>query len=127
MRTGSIETAYRRGRRELAGSPGNTTAWCASLTAALERVDRTTWPGPIAALFTGATTPDRVLAVAASADPKTDRARRCEAAFYVAEYDLWRGNRALALRLLERAQATCPDDFIELDGARAELARIPPA
>jgi lipoprotein NlpI len=82
-------------------------------------LDATEWPAPILALYLGRQTPEQALSAASSAD------QRCEAAFYVSEWQLWHHEIALAQTGFARALETCPHSYIEYQGARAELARLP--
>lgn len=83
-----------------------------------------TWPGPVAALFMGKTTPEVVMAKAKHADPGTQRDRVCEANFYIAQWQLIRGERDAALANLRNAQAQCPSEFVERTAANVELKRL---
>jgi lipoprotein NlpI len=81
----------------------------------------TRWPQPLLDLFAGTTTPDLAMA-AASGGGQT-----CEAAFYIAEWHLGKGDPATARDGLTQAVATCPHSFAEYYVAKAELARLPAA
>jgi len=92
------------------------------LAAASESV----WPAPVIALYLGRAQPEAVIAAAAKASPPRDRDQRCEAVFFVAQWHLLRGERERALPLLKEAQAGCPKNFMEYEGALAELRRLAP-
>ena len=81
------------------------------------------WPWPIVALYVGRTDVDSVMAAATDRDAKRQRDQLCEAAFYVAEWHLARNERDRALGHLKTAQSECPRDFMEHEGAVAELRR----
>jgi lipoprotein NlpI len=88
------------------------------------REGRAAWPGQIVVLYLGRTDTNSVMAAATDRDAKVQREQRCEASFYVAHWHLLRGNRDQAVALLKEAQATCPKDFMEYEGAVAELRRL---
>ena len=98
----------------------------ASVVSPVTGVHADTWPAPIVALYGGSATPEGVLAAAASSDPRRAVVRRCEADFYVAEFTLWRGDRATAIGLLQEAAQICPPAYRERLAARAELSRLLP-
>jgi len=79
----------------------------------------TRWPQPLLDLYAGTTTPE--LATAAA----TGVGQTCEAAFYVAEWQLGKNDQAQVRDGLTRAVATCPHSFAEYVVAKAELARLP--
>ncbi len=96
-----------------------------------ERLDNETrasrgggWPAPVIVLFLGRTDPDSVLAASTDQDARRQREQRCEANFYLAHWHLLRGNSERALPLLKEAQGGCPRDFLEYEGAVAELRRL---
>jgi lipoprotein NlpI len=82
------------------------------------------WPAPVIVLFLGRTDPDSVLAAATDQDARRQREQRCEANFYLAQWHLLRGNSERALSLLKEARGDCPRDFLEHEGATAELRRL---
>ncbi|MDH5246728.1 MAG: tetratricopeptide repeat protein [Betaproteobacteria bacterium] len=82
------------------------------------------WPAPVIVLFLGRTDPDSVLAAATDQDARRQREQRCEANFYLAHWHLLRGNSERALPLLQEAQRSCPREFLEHEGAVAELRRL---
>ncbi|HUI97687.1 MAG TPA: tetratricopeptide repeat protein, partial [Xanthobacteraceae bacterium] len=73
------------------------------------------WPRPVLDLFLGGRT---VAATLAAAD---DAPQRCEAEFYVGEWQLLRGDRTAAADALRAAVDACPKSFVESKGAQAEL------
>ena len=83
------------------------------------------WPTPLLGLYSGAATPDDVYrAVALGNSTKAMNERRCEADFYVGEWQLTRRNAAAAAELFKTAIRECPHDFIAFEGARQELTRL---
>jgi lipoprotein NlpI len=83
-----------------------------------QQLKRTDWPYPVVELYLGQRTPDATL----SAPTKPND--RCEAQFYIGEWQLLRADRAAAAVSLKAAVDTCPKDFVEFTGARAELKRL---
>lgn len=82
------------------------------------KLDQRTWPYPAAELLLGRRTPAATLAAAGNRDD------RCEAQFYIGEWHVLRGDRTRAVAALKIAADTCPKDFVEHAGARAELQRL---
>jgi lipoprotein NlpI len=82
------------------------------------------WPSAVIMLYLGRTDVDSVLASALDRDPKRESGQRCEANFYLAHWHLLRGENERALALLKQAQSGCPKDFLEHEGAVAELRRL---
>jgi lipoprotein NlpI len=82
------------------------------------------WPAQVIALYLGRAKPEAVIAAAAKAPPPRAREQRCEAVFFIAQWHLLRGERERALPLLKDAQASCPKNFMEYEGALAELRRL---
>jgi formylglycine-generating enzyme required for sulfatase activity/lipoprotein NlpI len=78
------------------------------------------WPYPVLEFYLGRRTQDGLVSAAENAD------QRCEATFYIAEWQLLHNQRGEAATALHAAADTCPDDFIEHDGAVAELKRLEP-
>jgi tetratricopeptide (TPR) repeat protein len=85
------------------------------------QLDMTAWPAPVIRLFMGQTTPSALLTAAESPDAKTRNARVCETNFYTGELSLMEGSKVEAIRLLRLAASDCPHDFLEWDGANADL------
>ena len=82
------------------------------------------WPAPVIALYLGRSKPEAVIAAAEKAPPPRNSEQRCEAVFFVAQWHLVAGQRERALPLLKEAQAKCPKNFMEYEGALAELRRL---
>jgi lipoprotein NlpI len=86
-----------------------------TLAAKLQTKD---WPYPLIELFLGKQSPEAAMAAAGKPE------ERCEAQFYIGEWQLLQGRRAAAARTLEAAAGTCPKDFLEYEGAQADLKRL---
>jgi lipoprotein NlpI len=82
------------------------------------------WPAPVVALYLGAASPEAVQQAAAHRDPARQRDQRCEANFYIGQWQVLRGAREAAIEALRAAQSGCPQTFIEHEGAAAELRRL---
>lgn len=77
------------------------------------------WPAPVASFYLGRMSLAQLEAAAANDD------QRCEAGFYVAEWNLAKGDVADARKRFEEAVARCPKTFIERSMADTELKRLP--
>lgn len=88
------------------------------------RVDLTQWPGPIASFYLGKASLNDVIAAARIADPGESRDRKCEADFYLAEWQLLHHSTAGVREMLTAASDECPYSFIELIAAKRELQRL---
>ena len=82
------------------------------------------WPAPVVALYLGSAAPDAVQRSATALNVTRQRTQRCEANFYIAHWELLRGERERASELLRDARTICPTSFIEHEGAVAELRRL---
>src|SRR5262245_41157703 len=76
------------------------------------------WPYPLVELLLGRRTPEDTLAAAQSP------AEQGAAHFYIGSWHLLRGDHAAAIAAFKMAADTCPREFIEYAGARAELKRL---
>lgn len=76
------------------------------------------WPRPLIELFAGRASPQDVWRAATNPDQK------CEADFYVGQWQLARGDRTSARVLFQTATAQCPRDYIAFDAAQRELKRL---
>jgi lipoprotein NlpI len=88
-------------------------------------LDLSKWPGPIVKLYMGRLSPDEVRQAAGQGNSSEQNYKACEADFYLGEWHLFANDVASAKPLLQRAAATCPQQFIEFDLAGAELKRLP--
>ena len=73
--------------------------------------DLTKWPGPVIQLFLGKTTPDAVLQAASDKDPDKSAEQRCEANFFIAEYQIFHGQRDAARKNFRLAGETCNRNY----------------
>ncbi len=90
----------------------------------LSRFDRNRWPGPVATLFLGKATPADIEAAATKGDEQDLSDQRCDAAFYLGEFDLIHNDAVDAERKLRQAIDACRADSFERFGASTELKRI---
>ena len=88
------------------------------------RFDLARWPGMLIALYLGKTTPQVLRAEAAKPPAESNVERACEAAFYIGEFDLLRGDTAAAKARFQEALKICPFTTDEYDGAEVELKRL---
>jgi lipoprotein NlpI len=86
--------------------------------------DASGWPGPVGLYYQGRIGRQEVLDSAGDPDPQVSRGQRCEAAFYLAEWDLLNGNAELARRGFEDAIANCPSSYIERSSSALGLKRL---
>jgi len=103
------------------------------------KIDRRTWPGPIAEVLTGATTQDKLGDIAKSAQGEKSQGERvCDAQVYLGLLQLAAGDKAEARALFKAAVEDCPAGVAEateltvanlelkaLGGAPASIARGP--
>jgi tetratricopeptide (TPR) repeat protein len=82
------------------------------------KLNKKDWPFPAVDLFLGRLTPDELFAMAVSDE------QRCEAHFYAGEFDLIHREFLAARESLKIAAESCPSDFDESRGAKAELGRL---
>jgi lipoprotein NlpI len=90
------------------------------LADAVAQIDMTRWPAPVIRLYLGQMTPEAVLAAADNANA----GQICEANFYTGELELQQGKKEDATRLFRLAAATCPQSFVEHEGAETELKAL---
>ena len=92
-----------------------------------ETLERNAWPWPLLGLFLGEVTPDEVRATATMQAINKDALRRkCEAAFFLAEYDLLHRRRDEAVTLMQDAAKSCSSDALERNAAQGEAKRLTP-
>jgi tetratricopeptide (TPR) repeat protein len=84
------------------------------------RLKTKAWPYAVVELYLGRQSPDFVLAAA------NQPVERCQAEFYVGEWDLLRNDSGSAAAALRAAAETCPKTRLEHDAAIAELKRLKP-
>jgi tetratricopeptide (TPR) repeat protein len=90
----------------------------AELAGNAERLKSKDWPYPVFEFYLGRRSQDALNNAAENSD------QRCEAQFYLGEWQLWHGRRDDAAKALHIAADTCPKGFLEYDGAVAELRRL---
>ena len=88
------------------------------LAANAGRLKTKEWPFAVTELFVGKRSPAATINAAAKPDDK------CEAQFYVGQWQLLKGNRSEAEVGLKAAVETCPKTFSEYTSAVAELKRL---
>jgi rhomboid protease GluP len=88
------------------------------LAARAAKLPNKIWPAPVVDLLLGKQSLEATMAAAPGAD------QRCEVQFYAGELHLVHGERQAAIELLRAAAQSCPENFIEYDGARAALERL---
>jgi lipoprotein NlpI len=86
------------------------------------KLDLSKWPGPVIRLYRGETTVEAVRAAAMTGGNVKDQS--CEAAFYIGEMDLLRGDAGAAKAEMQNAVTACPHTFMEYTGAARELSRL---
>ena len=86
----------------------------------------TRWPGPVAQFYLGRISAEQFAAAAEDPDSAVRADQRCAVAFYLGEYLLWQPapQPGEARSHLEQAVATCPRQFSEYLGAKADLERL---
>jgi lipoprotein NlpI len=82
------------------------------------------WPATLVVFVLGRTDMSSVMAASTDRDAKRQSEQRCEANFYLGQWHILRGERDRAVALLKDAQAGCARDFLEYEGAVAELRRL---
>jgi lipoprotein NlpI len=107
----------------LAGLKTGKTA-ASEISDAAQSLDRQEWPSPLIAFFLGQIGEDTLLDAGATGDATTQKAQQCEVGFYLGEWKLAYQDRTKAKTLFQQAAQLCPENFIELDPAKAELAKL---
>jgi lipoprotein NlpI len=92
----------------------------ADLEPVAKRMNSRDWPYAVFELYLGRH--DAAATLAAAQKPE----ERCEAQFYVGEWQLLQGDRAAAKQRFEEVVGSCPNAFVEYTGAQAELRRLEP-
>jgi len=85
------------------------------------------WPGQALRLFLGRASPDSIPAAARSDDADVATAQKCEADFYVAEWQLMKKNAAAAAPLFRQVVDSCSSDLLEQRAATVEIKHMTPA
>jgi lipoprotein NlpI len=87
-------------------------------------LDSSDWPRPLLDFYLGKRKVEEVVAKAARGNSDAIPGQKCEADFYLAEWQVARGDAAAAKPLIGSALSGCPAGFIELYGAKAEAERL---
>lgn len=88
-------------------------------------LDMAKWPAPVVQLFLGKITPDAVLQAASDQDREKNSKLRCEANFYIAEYQAFHGQREAAQNNFRLAIETCNRNyFLYVKSAQDELKNL---
>jgi lipoprotein NlpI len=85
------------------------------------KLSQKTWPRAIVDFFQGRITADQLLAATADSDGDKNKAKTCEADFYLAQSLAGPRKNDEAKRMLLSAQKTCPVDFVEYQMTKAQL------
>jgi lipoprotein NlpI len=85
----------------------------------VKEIEAKVWPHPVASFYLGQLSVEELDAAAADDDQK------CEANFYVGEWQLLKGDVASARKRFEQAFGSCPPSLIERDMAEIEEKRLP--
>lgn len=93
----------------------------AELFANAARLDQTSWPYPVISFYLGDLKAEDVLK---AAEDTHELGNICEANFYVGYHFLLEGQTAQAKASFEDVTRRCHPGFIELQGARLELAKL---
>jgi len=91
----------------------------------VSKLDVDDWPAPLLDLYRGKMTVDKVYREAANRNAQTAINQKCEADFYVGEWQLARKNGAAAKPLLQQAVSECPHNIAAFTLAQVELKRQP--
>jgi tetratricopeptide (TPR) repeat protein len=121
MRELSPKDAYAALWLDVAAKHGNLPS---RLSEAVSQFDMTKWPAPVVRLYLGEMTPEAVLAAADDPRPETKKAQLCEANFFIGELALQQGAKDEAAQLFRFAASNCPNDYVQLDAAVAELKAL---
>jgi tetratricopeptide (TPR) repeat protein len=113
LQEGAYPMIWRYLARERAGENARE-----ELEANASRLKSADWPYPVVELYLGRRSPADLLSAVSGPD------ERCEAQFYIGEWDLLGGNNTAAAAALQIAADTCSKDFDEYTGALAELKRL---
>ena len=91
-----------------------------------EALERSAWPWPLIGLFLGEVTPDEVRASTVQAIGEGAERRKCEATFFIAEYDLLHRRHDEAVTMMQEAAKSCSSDALERNAAVGEARRLTP-
>ncbi len=86
--------------------------------------NRTSWPGILVAMFSGASAPAGVLAAARDPNPKKQSEKECIAYFFLGQQQLIQGNRDQAENYFMKTVATGVTNYRQYVAAEIELKRL---
>jgi lipoprotein NlpI len=113
--------AYIASWREIISLHDKSPSILAQTEAQLETAE---WPGPIVKFLLGDTSQQTLFASAKDPDPQKARGQQCEANFFAGQFQLQKGFRDEAKRLLQLAVRDCPRQFLEAGAAIADLRAL---
>jgi len=89
------------------------------------KLDLAKWPGPVVNVFLGKITADQAVQAASIGSADVLLGQRCEANFYLGEWQSMHRNPSATKTMLTDAANACPHEFVEWPAANAELKRLP--
>lgn len=95
----------------------------ADFTAKVKDFDRGPWPGPLVSFFLGTATQEAVYREAAKGGPQPPQELKCEADFFLAEWQIASADPAGKV-MLQAVMKNCPNSGIT-QAAKTDLGRIP--
>lgn len=95
-----------------------------AFTAAAKDLDHDPWPGPLLDFIAGKAKPEAVYREAARGEGEAAARQKCQADFFIAEWQYANGDPA-GKALLIGMEQTCPKNAQYLHDARRDLQRIP--
>jgi lipoprotein NlpI len=90
----------------------------------VDKADLSDWPQPLLAHFLGKMSAEQVYAKAARGDGVIPAQQKCEADFYLGEWQIGHGDPAGKSRIKQAGDA-CPHNFVEYYASQVELKRLP--
>ena len=87
-------------------------------------IDEDDWPGPLVGFIRGKTKLEDVYRKAARGDGVAPAYQKCQADFFIGEWQVTNGNPA-GKALLQGMEQSCPKDAALLHDARSDLKRLP--
>lgn len=96
----------------------------ADLSRSAAQFDLNQWPGPIVMLYLGKAAPKDVVSAVAAAAPGERSDRKCEADFYLAEWQIIHRAVGGVKEMLTNATDECRYTTLELPAAKRELHRL---
>ena len=88
------------------------------------RLNLSDWPGAVVRMFLGEVDVQAVLDMAQSDETLEDKERRAEAYYYAGQFQLLAGYEDKAAASFRKVVKTGVTNFIEYNGAKAELGRL---